>query len=153
MANRFFPSIEIEDAKAVTVGLGVGVKVGLADGVGVALVSLGVGVGLVSLGPRPSETATSCVGSTSQEPKEPATAQGLVVTVAGTDVRGFHAAVDLWTSRLFETNAWQHWLPEFAVTGPGYSPGGGLRGLGELHAAGWWGHLWDFREDAAYLRC
>ena len=97
---------------------------------------VGAGLGLVSLGPRPGEKHT-----------------GLAVTIAGTDSTGFKNALDSFISRLFETNSWQHQLPDFAVSGRGFHRNKGLAGLRELVAAGRYGDNWEYRDDASYMHC
>ena len=73
------------------------------------------GMGLVSLGPLPSKKASY-----------------LVATVAGTTVDGFDDAFAHMHSHLFDTNVWQHRLPDFLVSSR-RAPG--LRGV---KAAGYW---------------
>ena len=77
----------------------------------------------------------------------------LIVTVAGTTLSGFGSAVELLRSALFETNQWQHRVPDFVVAGPRYERGHLGLDLGGVLAAGYWGSRWEYREDAAYVSC
>ena len=105
------------------------------------------GTGLVSLGPRhqmvPEQCGAEGAGSDN----------GLVVTVAGTTLEGFDKAVELFRSHLFDTNSWQHRLPDYVVAGPGFVKGQGVRTLKGVVAAGYWGNRWEYRDDASFAEC
>lgn len=103
-----------------------------------------IGVGLVSLGPLPHAVATNDLGW--------GKSQGLAVTVAGTSLKGFDRAVELFQDRLFETNSWQHRMPEFVVAGPKYQVQQG-HSLDGIVSAGWWGNRWEFRDDSSVNHC
>jgi hypothetical protein len=62
------------------------------------------------------------------------------------------SAVELFRSQLFETNSWQHRLPEYIVAGPEYVTGqpGSLQGV---LAAGYWDNAWHFRSDSGFSKC
>ena len=77
----------------------------------------------------------------------------VAVTVAGTTLSGFGNAVELFHSNLFVTNSWQHRLPEYMVAGPEYQRGHGGLQLKGVVSAGYWGNRWEYREDAAFVRC
>lgn len=101
------------------------------------------GTGLVSLGPVLRNNVTD---------------GRLVVILAGTTLEGFDKAIELFTSRLFDTNSWQHRLPEFVVAGPSFlvrtqrasSRADNLQGV---VAAGYFDSNWDVSTDASYVAC
>lgn len=102
------------------------------------------GTGLVSLGPIVRTNGTD---------------GRLVVSLAGTTLDGFDKAVELFMSRLFDTNSWQHRLPEFVVAGPSFvaSKNGladdtedNLRGV---MAAGYFDSHWNVSTVASYVAC
>jgi hypothetical protein len=99
------------------------------------------GTGVVALGPVPHSDGR------------------VVVSVAGSSLSGFGAAVELFQERLFETNSWQHRLPEYVVVGPGYVRRAQSAQRREVHnplkdilAAGYWGAHWEFRSEAAFVK-
>jgi serine/threonine protein kinase len=109
----------------------------------------GKGYGLVSLGPRfAKEYAAHAHGVVQRE-------AGLIVTIAGTTLNSFSNALEMFKSNLFVTNSWQHRIPEFIVSGPGYSHGQNAHTtLNGVLAAGWWGNHWEFRpETSVTLEC
>ena len=102
------------------------------------------GTGLVSLGPVVRDNGTD---------------GRLVVTLAGTTLGGFDKAVELFTSRLFDTNSWQHRLPEFVVAGPNFLAaqagrvGGREDNLHGVVAAGYFDSGWGISTEASYVAC
>ena len=102
------------------------------------------GTGMVSLGPVARANGTD---------------GRLVVALAGTTLGGFDKAVELFTSRLFDTNSWQHRLPEFAVAGPSFVAakagrmGGREDNLRGVVAAGWFDSRWNVSTEASYVAC
>ena len=87
------------------------------------------GVAIVSIGPR---------------------VPGLAAIVAGTTLSGFDKAVELLRSNMFQTNSWQHRLPDFVIAGKGYKTGrGGATSLAGVVAAGFWGDQWEYLPNAS----
>lgn len=83
----------------------------------------------------------------------------LVVTLAGTTLGGFDKAVELFTNRLFDTNSWQHRLPEFVVAGPRFVTAtarlatGRADNLRGVMAAGYFDSRWNVSTESSYVEC